>query len=164
MEALAKTYASYGFGFLFVYVREAHPGEHYGPHGSIEEKLAHARAFRDHCQVERPILVDDLQGTAHHLYGLVPNMTYLIARGGRILFRSDWTDPPTIELLLNYHMNVRAQRRTGARLTPFYAEFAGYRQNDQRAFMEKLEIAGPQAVDDFTRMIKVWAQKAPVED
>lgn len=159
---MAETYASYGFAFLFVYVREAHPGEHYGPHHSIEQKLAHARAFREHCQVERPILVDDLQGTAHHLYGLVPNMTYVIARGGRILFRSDWTDPPTIELLLNYTMNVRAQRRTGRRLTPFYTEFAGYRLNDPKAFREKLEIAGPQAVEDFARMVNVWQQQAPV--
>ena len=160
---MAKAYASKGFAFLFVYVREAHPGEHYGPHRDMEQKLAYARAFREHCRVERPILVDDLQGTAHHLYGLVPNMTYVIARGGRILFRSDWTDPPTIELMLNYQLNVRTQRRSGARLTPFYVDFAGYRQNDRQQFMEGLKIAGPQAVEDFTRMMQVWAQQEPEE-
>jgi len=161
---MAESYAYKGFGFLFVYVREAHPGECYGSHRTMEQKLTSARAFRDQRQIERPILVDDLQGTAHHLYGLVPNMTYVIARGGRILFRSDWTDPPTIELLLNYHLNVRAQRREGARLTPFYAEFAGYRSNDRQQFIEGLKIAGPQAVDDYARMVQVWAQQAPSEE
>lgn len=161
---MAEHYAAQGFGFLFVYIREAHPGEIYGPHTSMEQKLAHARAFREQRQIKRPILVDDLQGTAHHLYGLVPNMTYVIARGGRILFRSDWTDPPTIELLLNYHLNVRTQRRTGARLTSFYAEFAGYRLNDRQEFVNGLQIAGPQAVDDYMRMVQVWSQQTPTEE
>jgi hypothetical protein len=92
-------------------------------------------------------------------------MTYIIARGGRILFRSDWTDPPTIELIVNYQLNVRARRRNGERLTPFYADFAGYRQNDRQQFMERLKVAGPQAVEDFTRMMKVWAQQeAPADE
>jgi hypothetical protein len=161
---MAQTYADKGFLFLFVYVREAHPGEPSGPHGTMEEKLARARTFRERLAIARPILVDDLPGTAHHLYGLLPNMTYVIARGGRILFRSDWTDPPTLELLLTYYLNTREQRRAGARLTPFYAEFAGYRVNDRQHFVERLKLAGPQAVDDYLRMAQVWAQQAPPEE
>ena len=53
----------------------------------MEQKLAHARAFKERFQIERPILVDDLIGTGHKLYGMLPNMTYLIGRGGKILFR-----------------------------------------------------------------------------
>ena len=66
--------------------------------------------------MERPILVDDLLGTGHKMYGALPNMTYIIGRSGRVLFRSDWTDPSTIELVLNYLLNVRARRRAGDRL------------------------------------------------
>jgi len=161
---MARTYADRGFLFLFVYVREAHPGEHYGAHRTMEDKLACARAFREQLAIERPILVDDLQGTAHRLYGLLPNMTYVIARGGRVLFRSDWTDPPTLELLLNYYLNTRQQRRAGARLTPFYAEFISYRVNDRQQFIERLKIAGPQAVDDYLHMVQIWAQQAPPEE
>src|SRR5213082_2829201 len=98
---MAQEYASKGYAFVFVYVREAHPGENYGAHQNIEQKLAHAQAFRELRKIERPILVDDLAGTGHKLYGELPNMTYLIGRGGRVLFRSDWTDPPTIELFLD---------------------------------------------------------------
>jgi hypothetical protein len=155
---MAREYASKGFNFVFVYVREAHPGENYGAHHSMEQKLAHARAFRKLRNIERPILVDDLSGTGHKLYGELPNMTYLIGRGGRVLFRSDWTDPPTIELFLNYILNVRERRREGQRLTAFYAEFVGFRQNDRAVFMERLKLAGPQAVEDFTRMMQHWAQ------
>lgn len=46
-------------------------------------------------------------------------MTYLIGRGGKVMFRADWTDPPTIEYALNYLLNSRARRREGLRLAPF---------------------------------------------
>ena len=41
----------------------------------------------------------------------------------------------------------------------FLAEFAGFRVNDRAKFMESLKVAGPQAVDDFARMVKIWAQQ-----
>lgn len=157
---MAKAFADKGFTFVFVYTREAHPGENYPAHTSMEQKIAHAQAFREQCNIERPILVDDLSGTGHLLYSDLPNMTYLVGRGGRILFRSDWTDPPTIELMLNYLVNVRARRREGERMSAFYAEFAGFRINDRAKFFERLKVAGPQAVEDFTRMTKIWAQQA----
>lgn len=160
---MAKAFADKGFAFLFVYTREAHPGENYGPHRSMEQKIAHARAFREHCHIERPILVDDLVGTGHRLYGELPNMTYLIGRGGRVLFRSNWTDAPTIEFMIHYLVNVRARRREGERLAPFYAEFVGYRLTDPRKFQEGLHIGGPQAIADFARMTKIWAEQAKGE-
>ncbi len=50
MAPMAEEYAGRGVQFLFVYVREAHPGEHYPHHDSFERKLAHARAFQRMCQ------------------------------------------------------------------------------------------------------------------
>ena len=92
------------------------------------------------------MLVDDLAGTGHRLYGLLPNMTYLIGRGGGVHFRADWTDPPTIEQAIRYLLDARDRRREGLSLKPFYAEFLGYRWSSQAAFMAGLEVAGPQAV------------------
>ena len=159
LEPMAWEYGPKDFGFLFVYTREAHPGEHYGPHRSMEQKLAHAQAFKERGQVERPILVDDLVGTGHKLYGALPNMTYIIGRSGRVLFRSDWTDPPTIELVLKYLLHVRARRRAGERLAGFYAEFMGYRNVDPVKFQQGLEVAGPQAVEDFARTMQRWTSQ-----
>ena len=156
---MAKAFTEKGMALVFVYTREAHPGENYPAHSSMEQKIAHARVFREQRHIERPILVDDLSGTVHRLYGELPNMTYLIGRGGRILFRSNWTDAPTIEMMLNYLVNVRARRREGERLAPFYAEFAGYRITDPTKFQAGLHIGGQQAIDDFARMMKIWAEQ-----
>ena len=147
--------------FVFVYTREAHPGENYPAHRSFEQKLSQARAFREILDVKRPILVDDLDGTGHELYGMLPNMTYLIGRGGKVLFRSDWTDPPTIGTALDYILAARQQRREGVRMAPFYAELVGYRWSDLAKHDEVLEQAGPQAVEDFERTMKRNAQGGP---
>ena len=147
---MAKEYENKGFKSVFVYTREAHPGEHYPAHRSIEQKLDHAMAFKQALGVERPILVDDLTGSGHHLYGTLPNMTYLLSRAnGRVLFRADWTDPPTIMSAMDYVLDARARRREGVRLTPFYSEAVGYRWSDQAKHDEALARAGPQAVEDM---------------
>lgn len=129
----------------------------------MDQKLAHARAFIDRFGIERPVLVDDLAGTGHRLYGLLPNMTYVIGRGGRVLFRADWTDPPTVEAAIRYVIAARERRREGLALKSFYAELLGYRWSSQAAFMAGLEIAGPQAVSDFRAAMAWWASGTPLK-
>jgi hypothetical protein len=109
------------------------------------------------------VLDDDLAGTGHRLYGLLPNMTYLIGRGGGVHFRADWTDPPTIEQAIRYLLDARDRRREGLSLKPFYAEFLGYRWSSQAAFMAGLEVAGPQAVSDFRAAMERWAGGTPLK-
>ena len=151
---MALEFQPQGFQFVFLYTREAHPGEHYPAHRSLEDKIHHARAFKKILGVKRPILVDEVTGPAHKAYGSLPNMTYVIGRGGRILFRSDWTDPPTLQNILGYVLAARSRRREGLRMAPFYSEFVGYRWSDQSKFHEGLERAGQQAVDDFERAME----------
>ena len=86
-------------------------------------------------------------------------MTYLIGRDGRVLFRADWTDPPTVEAALRYLFDSHARRRDGLRLSPFFAEFIGYRWNDPSAFDRGLAVAGPQAIADFARAREEWARQ-----
>ena len=83
-------------------------------------------------------------------------MTYLVRRGGRVLFRSDWTDPATVEQAVQYVIAAPTRRRDGLSLKPFYAELLGSRWSDQDAFMAGLEVAGPQAVSDFRRAMARW--------
>ncbi len=159
---MARAYAARGVASVFVYTREAHPAEHFPAHRSLDQKLAHARAFKERFGIERPILVDDLAGTGHRLYGALPNMTYLIGRGGRVLFRADWTDPVTTEAALRYVLDARDRRREGLVLKPFYAEFVGYRWSDQAGFDAGLAVAGPQAVRDFARAVARWRRRGSV--
>jgi hypothetical protein len=60
---------------VFIYTREADPGEHYRHHKSMDDKRHNARAFREYSGIRRQILLDDLEGTANHAYGLPPNMS-----------------------------------------------------------------------------------------
>jgi hypothetical protein len=160
---MAQEYADRGIASVFVYTREAHPGEHYPAHAHPEQKLAHARSFAERFGIERPILVDDIAGTGHRLYGLLPNMTYLVSKAGRILFRADWTDAPTIRAALDYVVSARSRRQAGLRLKPFYVESVGYRWSDPGKFQEGLGIAGPQAVDDFARAMERWSSGTPLK-
>jgi hypothetical protein len=92
LTELYQKYRSKGFEFFIIYVREAHPGENFPHHVSFDQKLAHARKLRELEKLTLSILVDDIEGSTHKAYGLLPNMVYLIERDGIIVYKSDWTD------------------------------------------------------------------------
>lgn len=162
MEALAAEYRPKGFEFLFVYTREAHPGERFPHHQSLEQKRRHAQAFRDRWDLQRTILVDDLDGTADHRYGLLPDMCYLLGAGNRVLYKADWTEPDTIRLILDYQLLRIEKRRTSSfRIGPFHAEFLGHRPADWRWFEDRLALNGPQAVTDWQRAMAYWRDRPP---
>ena len=93
LTKLYHQYQSRGFQFFIIYAREAHPGENYPHHTSFDQKITQARKLRElEAVYEIPILVDDLDGTTHRAYGLLPNMVYLIDHQGTIVYKSDWSD------------------------------------------------------------------------
>lgn len=151
LEPLAEAYAGKGIQHAFLYTREAHPGENFPAHDSFEQKLAHARAFRDHFGIQRPILVDDLDGAIHTAYGLLPNMTYIISQGGKVIFRANWTDVPTVQMAVDYLLLGQERRATGARVVPCYFDMEGHRVGDQQRFAAGLWLAGRQAVLEFAQ-------------
>ncbi len=158
MEEIAASYEDWGVASVFVYVREAHPGEHYPHHDSFERKLSHAREFRRIFEGDRPILVDSLSGTAHRAFGGLPNMTYIVNQTHTIIFRSDWTDAPTMRFALDYLLDAQKRRRDGERLAPFYAEIMGFRARDEDAFDRALERNGPRAVTEMQAARQLWAR------
>lgn len=81
-------FADRDFQFLFVYVREAHPGDELPAHHTHEDKLAAAQLLAEEEDIDFPVLVDELNGKVHKKYGALPNATFVIDRGGRIAFRS----------------------------------------------------------------------------
>jgi hypothetical protein len=100
--------------------------------------------------IKRPMLVDDLEGTVHRAYGSLPNMTYIIARGGAIVYRADWTDAGTIGTVLDQMAQARDAIRNRTRMTPFYSEWMPMRQANTEPFLEVLvEVAGSRAVEEF---------------
>ncbi len=145
---MARRHADRAVRSVFLYTREAHPGESYRHHTTMDDKRHHARAFRQHNSIEREILLDDVAGTAHRAYGTLPNMTWIIGRGGVIYYKAAWTDVTDVEAALVATLDA-LDRRTSEPIAPFYAERLTWRVRDLEAFRRQLEIAGPQAVRDF---------------
>jgi hypothetical protein len=138
-----------------VYTREAHPGEHLPAHASLADKLAAARRLRDELEIARTILVDDIDGTAHTAYGLMPNMSWVLARGGAILYKAMWT---SAERIGDFLERRRAQP-SGLAFTPFHTEQLELRRRDGDAFQRGLERNGPRAVSEFARAEAMWAER-----
>ena len=148
MDDLADRYAPRGVTSAFIYTREAHPAEHYGFHRTMDDKRKNARAFIAHSSVRRPVLLDDINGTAHRAYGVLPNMTWIVGRGGLILYKADWTEANDVEDALERALEF-LPRRSKDNLRTLYSERIAFRGTDHAAFREGLERAGPQAVRDF---------------
>lgn len=160
MNELYEKYNGDDVQFLFVYVREAHPGEVVPAHRSMGEKVAAAEMLRDNEEVAMPILVDDVRGGIHRKYGSFPNPTYLIDKSGRVAFRCLWTRPSLVEEALEEllerqrdrgveHAVVRGGEDTSMSLT--YPMIHAYRA---------VERGGHQALDDFRQAVGVPGRMA----
>jgi hypothetical protein len=165
MEVLAYRYASRAVRSVFIYTREAHPGENYRHHASMDDKRRNAAAFREHSGIRRQILLDDLNGSAHRAYGLLPNMTWIISRGGFIHYKSAWTSPSDVEDALEGILNFLANRAKQQWIA-FYSERTAWSTRDQAKFKQGLIRSGPQAVADYERMLQKSGagRSAPSED
>jgi len=86
--------------FLLLYIREAHPGKRTNATTKIETKTLNAIATEKLYGEKRTILVDDINGTAHKLYGAMPNMTYVISKTGVVKFRANWSDVKALKKVL----------------------------------------------------------------
>ena len=148
MDAIADGFADRAVRSVFIYTREAHPGELYRHHSSMEGKRENAKALRSVVGLKRQVLLDGLDGPAHHAYGLLPNMTWIIGRGGLILYKSAWTDPDDVADSLTRALDGLERRVKGDQL-PFYSERLSWRVRDDETFRALLERCGPQAVSDF---------------
>jgi len=153
MERLADRYADRAVRSVFLYTREAHPGENYRHHRSIDDKRANARAFVEHSKVRRQVLLDDLEGTAHRAYGMLPNMTWIIGRGGMIHYKSAWTSEADIADALEGVLELQANRAK-KQWVAFYSERTAWSTRDMNQFKAGLLRNGPQALADYERMIQ----------
>jgi hypothetical protein len=149
MDALGERFAT-SADSIFLYTREAHPGEKHGPHRSFEDKLASARKLIERVGVTRRVLVDDLSGRVHRAYGMLPNMTYVVRRRGRVHYRASWTDARTVEFALEQLELERAVARDGGSTLPYFMDMAPARPRDRIAFMRGLlDAGGERAVDEY---------------
>jgi alkyl hydroperoxide reductase subunit AhpC len=88
LRSLAREFPVSEVEFLFIYVREAHPGVELPPHHSIEDKARAAMLLRDQEQIDFPILIDELGGEVHRRYGALSNASFIVDKSGRVAYRS----------------------------------------------------------------------------
>ena len=145
---MARRYADRAVRSVFLYVREAHPGEKLRHHTTMDDKRERAHAFKENCNVERQILLDDVEGTAHRGYGMLPNMTWIFGRGGVVHYKAAWTRVEHVEAAAVESLDA-LERRVSEPLAPYYAEKMAWRVRDLEVFRRELERSGPQATTDF---------------
>ncbi len=74
--------------FVTLYVREAHPGEGYPQPATLDQKLAHARAYQAIERFPWPVAVDGIDGDLHRALDPRPNAAYLMDVQGHVAFRA----------------------------------------------------------------------------
>jgi hypothetical protein len=83
-------------------------------------------------------------------------MSWVLGRGGTILYKAMWTSAARIGELLE-------RRRTqpgGPTDTTFYTEQLEPAPRDRDTFQQGLERNGPRAVTEFARAEQMWAERA----
>ena len=89
----------------------------------------------------------------HRAYGLLPNMSWVLDRGGAILYKAMWTSAAHIGDFLE-------ARPAGPVASTFYAEQLAPVARDRAAFRRGLERNGPRSVTEFARAEQIWAERA----
>lgn len=122
MDQMARDFVD-DVSFLFVYVREAHPDTHpeWPAHKNFEQKYLHAASLRARHNTPRTILIDDLDGPVHRLYGGMPNMSWIVDHAGIVAYKAAWTSEIDLRSGLEEVLRHRELKREGG-TSLFYRE------------------------------------------
>lgn len=153
LNRLREQYSGVDVQFLFVYVREAHPGDELPPHRSLEDKMEAAELFSQEEDVEMPVLIDKLDGKVHRQYGGMPNSTYLIDKSGRVAFRATWTRPSVVEEAIDELLERQEDSGKEHAVVHGGEDTSLPRRYGMLHAHRALERGGPQAVREFKQAL-----------
>ena len=136
---------------VVIYVREAHPGDVYRFHTTFEQKAEHARDLQRLEDVQCPVLVDSLEGQAHHLYGLRPSPVYVVDKDGLLVYKAAWLVPEEAELALSQLVRAEQVQAEGGRTRNVYSELLTPLVTDYSGHARVFARAGKGAREDVTR-------------
>ena len=152
IHGMNELYAEFSNGdieFLFVYVREAHPGERIRAHRSLAEKMRVARLFRDEEEIRMPVVVDDVRGSIHRKYSQLPNPAFLIDKTGRVAFRCMWTQPDKLAKAIQELLELQEEPGTKHALVAGGQDLTMPMTYGVLFSYRALERGGEQAIADF---------------
>ena len=87
-------------------------------------------------------------------------MSWVIARGGRIIYKSDWTSAANVEAFLTRYEAGRGRTPETGVVGPYLTEQVEFRDLDREAFYERLHRNGSRAYEEFKRAEEVWRGRA----
>ena len=90
----------------------------------------------------------------------MPNMTWVIDRGGRVAYKADWTSAANVEAFLGRFLAARDQRSPGTTAVMYQTQQVEFRQTDRARFTAHLRRNGPSAVTEFERAQQIWAHRS----
>ncbi|MGB2832206.1 MAG: deiodinase-like protein [Methylotenera sp.] len=105
---IKNLYTQYGneVEFAYLYVREAHPGEHIPQPQTMQDKTVQACALQNEYDIPWKVAVDTLYGEVHHLLATRPNAAYLIDATGKVVFRTLFAaNANVIKKAIQQHLN-----------------------------------------------------------
>jgi alkyl hydroperoxide reductase subunit AhpC len=146
--------------FLFIYVREAHPGEVIPAHRSMREKIEAARLLRDEEDMQMPILVDDLRGSIHRRYSRLPNPSFLIDKSGRVAFLSLWSKPEAIGAAIEELLELEQERRVDHAIVNGGQDLSMPVPYSALSAYRALERGGKRSLTDFRQALGLPARVA----
>jgi hypothetical protein len=82
--------------FVDVVIRQAHPGRDVPAYQNFEQKWHDAWRYQEEESIPWTVLIDNLEGTTHQIYGGLADPTYLIDSEGYVAFYNMWTHVPTL--------------------------------------------------------------------
>jgi peroxiredoxin len=134
---------------LFVYVREAHPGERIPAHHSQSDKAHAARLLCEEEDMEMTVVVDDVKGSIHHKYSSQPNPSFLIDKSGRIAFRSRRANPQALGAAIEELVERQRQWGTDHVVVGGGEDLSEPVSYDQLHSFRAVERGGENSVSDF---------------
>lgn len=146
--------------FLFIYVREAHPGEVIPAHRNMREKTEAARLLRDEEDMQMPILVDDLRGSIHRRYSRLPNPSFLIDKSGRVAFLALWSKPETLGAAIEELLEAQQDRHIDHAIVHGAQDLSMPMPYSALSAYRALERGGKQSLNDFRQALGLPARVA----
>jgi peroxiredoxin len=155
LSNMMQEFRDRGVEFLMVYTRETHPGENIRRHTKFEEKMEHAKTFKELEKVKLRLIVDSLDGKIHKKYGLLPNMVYVINKEGSIVYKASWTDAAEIKSVLENLLLWEKEGFTPMDSVAVVEKYHFIYDRDVPEHKRIYERSGPTAVKELRREVNL---------
>lgn len=142
--------------FLVVYVREAHPGERLSQHKTFEDKKKAAELLKPRYDEFRTVLLDSLDGEMHRLYGLMPNIVYIINPEGIVHYRCNWATIDGVREALTDREHVHTDENADM--------LKLWRERDTMNSLRTMWTGGFVALWDFAKAVPTLLRRHQVAD